>query len=248
MATTTTHATLGKNRTGVSTSPILSKEMLAGMDEFAPEIPGDEGNISQDRIQHAREAEPLGTVPPPLTVKGAAKTVAQGVRGESPTQFIDKLGERLAYERTGVRIYQALLAKFDALGSFDGGPTRAELEEHLQQEYDHMTLLTECLTGIGADPTVMTPSADLQATMGKGLLDVIVEPRTTLAQCLESLLVIELADNDCWQSLSLLAREAGEKALAEKLEGALMHEQKHLMRARAWVAASLNLKPGRPGK
>lgn len=243
---TTTHATLGTNRTGISTSPRLSKEMLAGMDEFAPEIPGDEADISQDRIQHARDAEPLGSVPPPLTVKGAAKTVVQGVRGESPTQFIDKLGERLAYERSGVRIYQALLSKFDALRGFAGGPTRGELEQHLQQEHDHMTLLAESLTGIGADPTVMTPSADLQATMSKGLLDVMVDPRTTLAQCLEALLVIELADNDCWQALAMLASEAGEKALATKFEAALAQEQKHLLRVRAWVAASLDLEFSRP--
>jgi hypothetical protein len=239
--TTAMHATLGTNRTGISTSPVQAKQMLNGMEEFAPEVAGDESEISQERVERAKEAEPLGSVPPPPTLRGMAKSVVQGVRGESPTRFIDKLGERLAYERTGVRLYQALLSKFDAHGTFAGGPTRDELVEHLQQEYEHFNMLDQALSGIGADPTVMTPSADLQATMGKGFLEVMVDPRTTLAQCLEALLVIELADNDCWMALRQLATEAGEHSLAEQFDLAWTQEQKHLMRARAWVAASLDL-------
>lgn len=240
---TTSHATLGMNRTGISTSPIQSKEMLKGMDEFAPERQGDENAICEERIERAKAAEPLGSVPPPATVKGAAKAVMQGVRGESPALFIDKLGERLAYERSGVRMYQALVSKFDALGSFQGGPTREELVEQLLQEYAHLALLNQTLAGIGADPTVMTPSADLQATMTKGILEVMVDPRTTLAQSLEALLVVELADNDCWMALAQLASEAGEDELAMKFNEALSHEQQHLMRVRKWLAASLDLKP-----
>jgi hypothetical protein len=240
---TTTHATLGMNRTGVSTSPVQTKQMLKGMEEFAPATTGDEGVIAFERVEHAKEAEPLGSVPPPTTVTGAAKTVAQSIRGESPTQFIDKLGERLAYERTGVRLYQALLSKYDAHGSFTGGPTREELVEHLEEEHRHMTILVESLTGIGADPTVMTPSADLQATMSSGILAVMVDPRTTLAQGLEAMLVVELADNDCWMALSQLANEAGETTLGQKFLTALSNEQKHLMHVRAWVAASMKLEP-----
>ena len=53
-----THATLGMNRTGISTSPIQTKEMLKGMDEFAPEIPGDEADISRERVDAPSSPSP----------------------------------------------------------------------------------------------------------------------------------------------------------------------------------------------
>ncbi|HKU42508.1 MAG TPA: ferritin-like domain-containing protein [Polyangiales bacterium] len=226
----------------MGSSPVQSKEMLTGIEEFAPAGGGNESVISLERVQVAKGADPLGSVPPPPSLKGMAKAVAERVRGKSPTLFIDKLGERLAYERSGVRLYQALLSKFDASGSFTAGPTRSELVEHLEQEHAHFMLLVNTVTNIGADPTVMTPSADLSAQIGKGAVEVLMDPRTTLAQCLEAMLVIELTDNDCWMALSQLASEAGEDQLSKHFLVALGHEQRHLMRIRAWVAASLELK------
>ena len=64
-------------------------------------------------------------MPPPTSLKGVAKTAVDMLKGSKPTVFIDKLGERAAFERTGTRLYQGALAKFDVLGSWDGGPTRA---------------------------------------------------------------------------------------------------------------------------
>ena len=40
---------------------------------------------------------------------------------------MDKLGERLAFEHAGARLYEALLAKHRAYGSFDGGPSADDL-------------------------------------------------------------------------------------------------------------------------
>ena len=53
-----------------------------------------------------------------------AGAALQALKGGPPTQFLDKLGERLAFERTGVRLYEALISKHEALGSFAGGPDR----------------------------------------------------------------------------------------------------------------------------
>lgn len=233
-----THAELGINRTGIGTAPRLSKDMMEGMDEFLPLGDGDEREIAAARSAYAREAEPIGSVPPPLTGRGVVKTAGTALKGESPTQFIDKLGERLAFERTGTRLYEALLSKFDALGEFEGGPTRVEIERILQDEYDHFTILTDSLTELGADPTVMTPSADLHATLSRGILDVMVDPRTTVPQCLEALLLAELADNDCWLALTELAKEAGQKELAAEFTGALETEAEHLGKIRSWIAAA----------
>lgn len=233
-----TQADLGFNRTGVATSPLLSKEMVTGGNEFPPDGNGNGNEIAVAREEFVREAEPLGSVPPPLTAKGMLKSAGQALKGEAPTQFIDKLGERLAFERTGVRLYQALLSKYDALGSFDQGPTRGELEHILGEELAHFELLQDALTSLGADPTVMTPSADVHATITKGVLEIIVDPRTNLAQCLEAVLVAELADNECWATLTALAQNAGAKKLVTSFSRALKEEQQHLSIVRSYIAAA----------
>ena len=233
-----TQAETGMNKTGVATAPLLTKAMVEGTSEFPADGAGDEREIALARGAYAREAEPLGSVPPPLTAKGMVKTAGQLLRGENPSLLIDKLGERLAFERTGVRLYEALLSKLDALGSFDGGPQRAELEQILNEEYAHFNLLRDALLRLGADPTVMTPSADVHATMTKGVMEVMVDPRTNLAQSLEAALLAELADNDCWLSLTQLAHSAGQTELAAQCSQALADEQDHLTMIRGYLAAA----------
>lgn len=237
-----TYAEIGINRTGIATSPNLSEEMLEGMQEFPPDREGDERVIARAREEWAKDAEPLGTVPPPTTLGDLATTAVRGLRGARPTQFMDKLGERLAFERTGVRLYEALLSKYEAFGGFDGGPEASDLENIMREEYQHFQLLAEAVLKVGGDPTVITPSADLHATMTRGVLDVVVDPRTTFAQCLEAALMVELADNDAWEALTELATENGEEELAERFSAALAEEAVHLENVRAWIAAA----QGRP--
>lgn len=234
MATTQTE--MGQNRTGIATSPNLTKEMIAGAKEFPPSPNGEESIIARVREEYARDAEPLGSVPPPMTLTGAAKTALRGAKGLRPNQFIDKLGERLAFERTGVRLYEALISKLDAFGSFDGGPTREMLVDIMNAEYQHFTLLSDAVTKLGGDPTVVTPSADLHATMTAGVMAVIVDPRTTFAQCLEAALLAELADNAAWEALTDLASQNGDDDLASLFEAATSEEGVHLENVKSWIA------------
>ncbi|MDB4975315.1 MAG: hypothetical protein JWN48_3656 [Myxococcaceae bacterium] len=234
-----THADLGMNRTGVATSPKLTAEMLKGQEEFAPDLVGDERGIATTRSNKAREWDAtLGSVPPPLTPKGMVKAGLTALKGESPTLLIDKLGARLGFERSGVRLYEAVLSKFDAYGSFSGGPSRADIESILQDEFSHFRLLMDALVELGADPTVMTPSADLEATITQGSFAVLVDARTNLAQSLEATLAIELIDNDCWTHLIALAEDAGQRELGERFRQALVQEERHLREVRRWLAAS----------
>lgn len=232
----TEHAEMGKNRTGISTSPKLTQEMVAGTAEFPPDLPGDERQIATERSLRTKSGSTLGSVPPPPTVKGMLKSALTAVKGESPTQFIDKMAERLAFERTGTRLYEALLSKFDASGGFAGGPTRVELQRILEDEFSHFRMLEESVAKIGADPTVITPSADMHATMTKGVLEVMVDPRTNFAQCLEAILVAELVDNDGWEALTTMAEQAGQRDLATRFQRALAEEQGHLVNVRRWLA------------
>jgi hypothetical protein len=224
------------NRTGIGTSPIESKKMVEGAVQEA--TPGDPNVVVVARRFYIEDPEPIGTMPPPATLKGAAKTLKEALSGNKATVFIDKLAERLAFERTGTRLYDALIGKFDVTGpGFDEGPTREDLLRFRREEYQHFLLLKECLEAVGADPTAMTPSADIVAVEGMGLANVIGDARTTFPQSLHAILVAELADKTGWELLIQLARELGQDALAQRFVAADAEEAHHLITVRRWVAS-----------
>jgi hypothetical protein len=227
---------IGTNKTGVETARELVDSMVAGTLEFLPSGVGDEREIAHVREEYVKDAEPIGSMPPPPTIKGMLKTAKSAIQGEHPVVLLDKLGARLAFERTGARLWEGLLSKFDAYGGFAGGPERGELERIAQEEFDHFRLLEQAIRQLGADPTAVTPSADLQATLSKGVLDVIVDPRTDLVQSLEAILIAELADNEAWESLVVLTQAAGEATLADGFVVAAAEEAEHLESVRLWLA------------
>ena len=231
------NATAGPNLTGVAAAPQRSQEMLTGMEEFPPSSEGSAEDLALVRIAYAKEAEPLGSVPLLVHAKGRGKSAAKALKGEQLLLFMDKLGERLAFERTGTRLYEALVSKHDAFGGFTGGPSREALEHIRQEEYQHFTLLQSVIEQLDGDPTAVTPSANLHGTAAHGINQVIVDPRTTLLQSLEAILMAELADNACWEALIEPAQEAGEDALVMQFEEALRNEQDHLAKVQTWLAA-----------
>jgi rubrerythrin len=231
------HAIAGTNRTGMAAAPQRREEMLVGMEEFPPSSQGSAEDLAQVRVAYAQAAEPLGSVPLPADVKGQGTSAAKAANGEGLLLFMDKLGERLAFERTGTRLYEALVSKHEAFGSFPGGPSRDDLEHILQEEFRHFKLLQSTIEQLGGDPTAVTPAANLHATAAHGINMVIVDPRTTLLQSLEAILIAELADHACWEALIELAQEAGEDALVEPFEQAYATEQEHLQKVQAWLAA-----------
>ncbi|MGD9762806.1 MAG: ferritin-like domain-containing protein [Candidatus Binatia bacterium] len=233
---------MGTNRTGISVAPELSAEMIEGAREFSPTREGDGHEILRVRIAYAEDAEPIGSVPLPGSLSQLADTAIKAVQGKSPLTFLDKLGERLAFERTGVRLYQGVIAKYDAFGAFHGGPQREDLEHILAEEFQHFQLLTNAVEQMGGDATVVTPSADLHAVMSNGILAAVADPRVDLLQSLEGALVAELADNDCWDALIELAQQAGEEDLVQRFTRASESEREHLTQVRTWVAAG----QGRP--
>jgi hypothetical protein len=225
---------LGLNRTGVDMSPIDTKEMLALSRATPASSGGDEMSMAAMRREYNAEAEDLGSIPPPGTLKGVASTALQKLTGKNPEAFIDKLGCRLAFERTGVRLYDALIAK---CSSAPGGNTVVPLDTlwiFRNQELQHFKLVEEAIRSIGADPTVQTPSADVDGVASLGLIQVLTDPRTSIAQCMEAILIAELADNDAWQMLILFAEKMGMSDMARDFGVALNEEQNHLMHIRQW--------------
>lgn len=234
---------LGGNKTGIDMSPILSREMLAGaenltLDGESPLIDEEETtSVSSLKQSYFMEADALGSVPLPGTAKGVAKTLLKTAVGYHPEVFINKLGERLAYERSGVRIYDALILKCSH--SLDAGLVNEhidieKLREFRAQEAEHFALLTASIETLGADPTAQTPDADAVGVAASGFMKVITDPRTSISQSLEAMLAIELADNAAWELLIKLAEDINMQDMAKDFREALQHEDIHLVTVRQW--------------
>ncbi len=228
---------LGTNRTGAKLAPEMLEEMVSGTQEFPPTSAGDAEGLADIRNAYSEEGEPIGTMPPPTGVKQLAKTAAAAVTGGAPMQLLDLIGERLAFERAGTRLWEALVAKHDATGGFKGGPSRDDIAHIRDEELQHFELLRELMERLDADPTAVTPAADIQAVASMGLPQVLTDPRTDFLQCLEAVLVAELVDNDCWPSLLELLAEAGYRDEAAELLCAVESEREHLEKVRSWLAA-----------
>jgi rubrerythrin len=225
---------IGKNRTGIAMSPIDAADIIKEARNAKPSTDGADGEaLDVMRLPYDQDAEPLGTVPPPASLKGAVKAAGKALKGESPSVLLDKLGERLAFERTGVRLYEALIHKRKAEPS-DGNsePSVEQLEHFRIEEAEHFELIADCIREMGGDPTVETPSADVVGVLSSGLPKVLSDPRTTFRQGLEAILVAELADNDGWKLLIELAPNDAMKARFYK---ALEQEDEHLTRVRTWL-------------
>lgn len=233
-------AKLGHNMTGAQMSPEDTQKMVEYTERRPADVPGSAAELKRAREQMNREEGQIGSVPIPGSAKGMLKSTFDKVLGNNPELLLDKLGERLAYERTGVRLYEAMIAK--ALACEGSG---AELVPTLQQirndEQAHMILLINAIETLGADPTAMTPCADVVGVIGSGPLKVITDPRTNIAQALNAILTIELADNAAWELLIALAEQSGHAKIARSFDNALVEEERHVNTIRSLLSRELGL-------
>ncbi|WP_155723873.1 ferritin-like domain-containing protein [Bdellovibrio bacteriovorus] len=222
------HVHIGSNRTGIQMSPLDSKRMMQ-VAEKTPTTPMTDFSQSEFvkiRQEYIQESDDIGSVPPPGSLKGMASTGAELLQGIRPEAFIDKLGERLAFERTGARLYESVITKCQAAGVTE---ILTDLMRIHQEELEHFEIVKNAIEQIGADPTAVTPCADANGVTAMGLLQVAADPRTTVTQSLQTLLMAELTDNAGWELLIEMARKANMDAMADKFEAALSAEEEHLM-------------------
>jgi rubrerythrin len=224
---------IGMNRTGMQMSPFDSTAMQSAT-VATPAPPGDGSVIGAMRSAYIEEAEPLGSVPIPGTITGAVTTAIQMLTGNNPQIFIDKLGERLAFERTGTRLYDAMIVKFDVMHDGISSMRREDLQKIRNDEARHFIILADALESLGGDPTAQTPSADLAGVESLGLVQVLSDPRTSLAQSLHAILTAELADQCGWELLISLAQEHEQAAMSNEFILALGEERIHLQQVRQW--------------
>lgn len=218
---------IGKNKTGRQAGPKRFDEMLEANKLRSPTSEGGAQDIGNVRAEYAREGDSVGT--------GSIPTIG-ATMSEEMALLVDKLGERLVFESAGTRLYDALLSKHDAYGSFDGGPSRGDLEDIRAEEHAHFLMLAEVIEKLGGDPTAVTPAANVTALASMGIAKVLQDPRTTLLQCLDAILIAELADNSGWEALIELTRMNGHAEIADRFEIALDEEEEHVAKVRRWLA------------
>ncbi len=219
----------GMNRTGMQMSPFDSAALERDIQSLMPPASGDPAEIARVRNDYISDADQLGSVPPPGTMKGMLTTGMAALTGKEPQLLLDKLGERLAFERTGTRLYDALIDKVDALEN--AGKSSVPLPILIQirgEEAQHFALVARAIQRMGGDPTVQTPCADLAGIEAMGLLQAISDPRTTVSQALHAILVAEMTDNNGWEMLIALARLQNEDQMADEFSAALANERDHL--------------------
>src|SRR5215216_2123780 len=232
MTNTGAKQAISGNRTGMQTSPELAEEIMEGASSVMPSSEGGAEEIAESRGEYIAEGFPIGSMPMmPASEEGEADEEEAGL-----AVFLDKLSERLAFERQGTRLYEALLNKCQTLGESAPGPTLEDIEHIGSEELEHFLLINNAITEIGGDPTEQSPSADVVGVASMGIMQVLTDPRSSLAQCLQVMLTAELTDNDGWQLLIKLADNLGYDDMKAEFETALAHEEEHLVNVRSWLS------------
>jgi ferritin-like protein len=238
----------GSNLTGTQSAPIQSVRTEEGAKAAGPDPAGSPRDFltahAEVWMRYASDLEPVGTMPPPGSRGGLAKSALDMVSGTNEQVLLDKLGERLAFERTGTRLYELMGMKLDMRGSWTGGPSRQDLLEIRNDEHDHFQLLVEAILDLGGDPTAMTPGADIVAMESQGLQNVVADPRTTPAQALHAIMSAELVDGAGWELLIQLAQASGREPLAARFRQVSVHEEEHLRKVRRWLRNHMKVESG----
>lgn len=225
---------IGPNQTGIESAPQRAMDMLEARDMFQPLIEGGIATILEERIEYAREGKTgTGSVPP---LYGKEEELAPAL-----VLLLDKLGARITAERTGTRLYDALLSKHQAYGSFDRGPSERDLEQIQGQRRRHLAVLFEAIETLGGDPTAVTPSANLAGMVARGYSQVLTDPRTNLLQCLETMAMAEQDNLYGWERLIEIARMSGMPDLAERFEVAREEEAKHVRMVSGWISEAYRM-------
>jgi hypothetical protein len=106
------------NRTGIQTSPNLARELIEGANAAVPISDGGPEDVAEYRSEYIEEAFPIGSLP---TLPAGAEAEASDDEVETAV-LLDKLSERLAFERMGTRLYEALVNKCETLAKMKLNP------------------------------------------------------------------------------------------------------------------------------
>lgn len=230
------NSTMTINRTGAKTAPLETQKSVEGAETYSPLTEGDATVLDAIRMTYADTEDAFGSVPPPASMKQGVSTIAKKIQGKDMTVLIDKLSDRICFEASGTRLYDALISKCQLAESLPPGMDLAKVQHLRDEEHEHYLMLKEVIESLGGDPTALTPAANANATATMGLCKVVTDPRTTVLQALDAMLIAELTDNDGWFLLIDICAALGLTDIAKKFDRALKQEDEHLEYIRSWIS------------
>ena len=106
------------NRTGAALSPDLTSALIEGTQRWQPSSPRRGDPLAEVRISYAEEAEPVGSIPPPVDAKGMIKNPPSD--GRKKAACFGTGGERLPTNVPATHL--RCRVKFDRHGTWPEGP------------------------------------------------------------------------------------------------------------------------------
>jgi hypothetical protein len=147
--------------------------------------------------------------------------------------LMDKLLERLRFEKAGVDLYDLVIARVDGELPPDMMST---LRDHRSEEAAHMEMLARHVLDLGGDPGAITPSVKVVEENASRLEAVVKSDNAKPIHRLQCLLDAELEDSVSWELLVALAREAGGADMVKDFLQAERRELEHVRDTRKLIA------------
>ena len=150
--------------------------------------------------------------------------------------LLHKLGQRLAFERASVRLYEALI--FKCLAMRNGRKTVVSVDQLRQfrdEEVEHSRLLKTAIETLGFDSDEWIPDADSNLQSSLQIPKVFTKKTTSVLQCLESVLIFATNDNAEWHTLHGLFTNMGLQDLANQFNQALEEDSRQLETISRWI-------------
>jgi rubrerythrin len=150
-------------------------------------------------------------------------------------QILDALGARLAFERTGVKLYDTVITKIQRSGEPRYHRILKKLHEIRDDEKEHEEWLEAQIRAVGGRPDEITTLSQLEAEESTGIQNVILDGHEKTLHLLHALLAAEAADNAGWDLLVKLADQTGDKKAKRAFMKRMASEMEHLAYIRAAV-------------
>ena len=147
---------------------------------------------------------------------------------KNATKVIDLLNERLAFERSGVKLYDTLLRRLRAAEDPALKSLLGQVKEYREEEKEHEEWLEEQIRALGGDAHSPTEHSVLVQAEAEGV-ERVMRRDESIPHDFHALLTAELADNAGWDLLVQIADEFGDSEAKKEFSKRLQEEEKHLL-------------------
>jgi rubrerythrin len=143
-------------------------------------------------------------------------------------RVIDLLNERLAFERTGVRLYDRMLLRMQL--TEDGEIRRMidRMRRYRDEEHEHEVWLEDQIRDLHGDDRMPTEKSVLVLAETQGI-ERVVQRDPRLQHDFHALLTAELADTAGWDLLVRIAEDFGDREARREFKERHRQEQEHVL-------------------